>query len=95
MLQVEHPAIPEKYQLMVSSPGLERPLISAEHYQSAVGRMIKVTLRQVINGAKRYKGILLTSDENQVTIETPQGEYAFKLSEIAKANVVWTKEARK
>ena len=41
--------------LEVSSPGLDRPLKTDAHFQRFLGQDIDVTLRQVLNGRKKYR----------------------------------------
>ena len=46
------------YTLEVSSPGLERPLRTAEHFSGAIGETITVRLTTKVDGARRVKGTL-------------------------------------
>jgi ribosome maturation factor RimP len=44
--------------LEVSSPGLDRPLRTPEHYARFVGVEIDITLRMPFQGRKKYRGVL-------------------------------------
>jgi ribosome maturation factor RimP len=45
--------------LEVSSPGLDRPLKTAAHYQRFQGQEIEITLVQAFQGRKKYRGLLV------------------------------------
>ena len=53
---------PDNYYLEVSSPGLERPLKTAEAIEAAVGSYINVSLYQSIDKKKMFEGDLLSFD---------------------------------
>ena len=44
--------------LEVSSPGLDRPLKTLANYQQYLGRAVKVRLNRVIEGRKRFDGVI-------------------------------------
>ncbi|MFN4265484.1 MAG: ribosome maturation factor RimP [Aquabacterium sp.] len=44
--------------LEVSSPGLDRPLRTAQHFERYQGELIEITLKAPFQGRKKYKGIL-------------------------------------
>src|SRR6202008_661603 len=53
--------------LEVSSPGVERPLRTPQHFAAAVGQ--KVALRVIDErGARRVSGVLLAADDDGITI---------------------------
>lgn len=59
----------EGYMLEVASPGAERPLKKAEHFQSAIGEYILVKLYQKIEGEKEFVGDLVKFEDNTLTVE--------------------------
>jgi ribosome maturation factor RimP len=59
MLDVEDP-VPTAYSLEVSSPGLDRPLRTAAHFQRYLGETAKVTLSEPLAGRRNFKGVLRT-----------------------------------
>ncbi len=67
MLDVVDP-IAQEYILEVSSPGAERPLKKKEDYIKSIGKNIFVTLYEPLNGVKSYEGILLSFEENKITL---------------------------
>ncbi|HEN2461901.1 TPA: ribosome maturation factor RimP [Streptococcus agalactiae] len=60
---------PEQYMLEVSSPGLERPLKTAEALSNAVGSYINVSLYKSIDKVKIFEGDLLSFDGETLTID--------------------------
>lgn len=48
--------------LEVSSPGLDRPLRTAAHYDRFIGTEVDITLKVAFNGRKKYRGILRSVD---------------------------------
>jgi ribosome maturation factor RimP len=78
------------YHLEVSSPGLDRPLLTPEHYQRFIGNRIKITLRQPNNdGRKNFTGELLaiTADQ-QVELRVDKEIFILNLNDIEKANLI-------
>jgi len=51
-------AEPEEYTLEVASAGLERPLLSIEHYARFQGKRAKVKTRVPLDGSKTHRGII-------------------------------------
>ncbi|MBF7095017.1 ribosome maturation factor RimP [Streptococcus sp. HF-1907] len=60
---------PEQYMLEVSSPGLERPLKTAEALENAVGSYVNVSLYKAINKVKIFEGDLVAFDGETLTID--------------------------
>lgn len=52
-------AVPERYVLEVSSPGLDRPLKKRGHFEQYVGEQVEVRLYAARDGRKRFIGPLL------------------------------------
>ena len=74
------------YYLEVCSPGLERELTRAEHYEKLTGQQISIKLYSAKDGQRTFTGRLVSYGET-VTIETAEGERAFTKKEISKANL--------
>ncbi|ACG61811.1 hypothetical protein Sez_0439 [Streptococcus equi subsp. zooepidemicus MGCS10565] len=60
---------PDQYMLEVSSPGLERPLKTAESLKAAVGSYINVSLYRAIDKVKVFQGDLVAFDGDILTID--------------------------
>ena len=81
----EQDPIPGKYTLEVSSPGLERPLRTPAHFESAIGSMVSVKTVPNYDGERRLKGILRSADAQGVTVDELQVAY----DDIDKARTVF------
>jgi len=69
--------VPGRYTLEVSSPGLERNLRRAEHYQREVGKTVSLRLHTAIDGARRFQGILAAATPQEITLHIlPEGKRA-------------------
>ena len=55
VLEVEDP-IDQAYILEISSPGIDRPLTRETDFTRFAGEQVKVTLLQMQDGQKRFKG---------------------------------------
>lgn len=63
-----HDPIPGHYTLEVTSPGLERSLRTAAHFQREVGKTINVRLRDTAGADRRFQGELIAADERTFTV---------------------------
>ncbi len=82
------PELSDTYVLEVSSPGLERPLTRARHFQRFVGREIRVKTQ-----GKRLEGALLgvegDAGEERVLVRRSDGaELAIPLADVQKATLI-------
>ena len=62
LLDVEDP-LPGQYNLEVSSPGSDRTLTKLAHFERFTGETVKVQMRFPIEGRRRFRGKLLSVDE--------------------------------
>ncbi len=80
-----------RYQLEVSSPGVERTLRTPAQYQRYVGTLIAVKSAAAIDGQRRFRGILLAVDDEGITLGDETGEGAARrlaYHDIQKAHTV-------
>ncbi|MBE8596562.1 ribosome maturation factor RimP [Xenorhabdus sp. BG5] len=87
VLDVEDP-IPGLYNLEISSPGLERPLFKAEHYQRFIGEAVSLVLRMAMQNRRKWQGIIKAVDGEMITVTVDGKDEVFALSNIQKANLV-------
>jgi len=87
LLDVEDP-IAGNYNLEVSSPGLDRPLFTPEHFERFAGEEAAVTLFAPEDGRRRFKGRILGFAEGRVRMEQDGTEVSFAFENIAKARLV-------
>ncbi|MFC3394353.1 ribosome maturation factor RimP [Brenneria rubrifaciens] len=87
VLDVEDP-IAVAYNLEVSSPGLERPLFTVEHYVRFIGEEATVVLRMAVQNRRKWQGVIKAVDGEMITIIVEGKDEVFALSNIQKANLV-------
>lgn len=82
--------IPHQYSLEVSSPGVERRLRRKEDYRRFTGKEVCLRLFQPFEGRRKWQGRLVGLDqEENVVLETEQGEKRIPLERISRANIVF------
>ncbi len=69
----EHDPIAGQYTLEVSSPGLERPLRTPEHFRRAVGTRIKLKTHPSYAGPRRLSGLLEAVSSSGVQLRDDDG----------------------
>jgi len=87
LLDVEDP-LPGQYNLEVSSPGLDRKLTKVEHFQRFAGETVKVQMRFPIEGRKRFRGTLLSSNSENVVVEVDGETHSLPMATIDTARLV-------
>lgn len=87
VMDVEDP-IEGEYTLEVSSPGLDRPLYTAAQYARYIGEQINVRLRLARDGRRKFKGVILSVDGEDVRLAVDDKEYVLAVDAIDKANII-------
>jgi ribosome maturation factor RimP len=87
VLDVED-VIQGQYQLEISSPGLDRPLFTKEHFERFAGHMAKLRLAVPVEGQRKFKGRLLGVTDDNLRLEVEGEELSFPLNAIDKANLI-------
>ena len=87
LLDIEDP-VPGNYSLEVSSPGLDRKLTKVEHFQRFEGETLKVTMRFPIEGRRRFRGTLVSSDDENIVVEVDGESHSLPLTMIDTARLV-------
>ena len=87
LLDVEDP-IPGHYMLEVSSPGLDRPLVTRADFVRFTGALIKAKVTQPILGRRNFTGRLVEVDGDRIVVEVDNESYDLTLSNIEKARLV-------
>ena len=73
-----------EYEVAVSSPGLDRPLRTPQHFRNAVGR--RVTLRTPER--RRLRGEVVAAGERAVTVKTENENIEVPYEQIVRGNLV-------
>ena len=87
ILDVEDP-IADKYNLEVSSPGLDRPLFTLPQFERYIGQDIAVHLRIPVIERRKWQGKLERIEKDMVTLIVDGQEQVLVFGNIQKANVV-------
>lgn len=87
VLDVEDP-IKDAYTLEVSSPGLDRPLFTLEHFQRFEGQEVAISLRIAVANRRKWKGIIKRVNDGMITLIVDGKDETFAFSNIQKANIV-------
>ena len=95
VLDVEDP-ITDQYTLEVSSPGIDRPLTRIKDFETFEGYEAKIETYELIDGRKRFKGVLAGVEGSEVLINIEEnGEtitVGLQFDWLADAKLVLTDE---
>jgi ribosome maturation factor RimP len=89
---VEDP-VPHAYNLEVSSPGLDRPLRTADHFRRYTGETARITMHEGQDGRRRFKGEILGVEEDAdggapvVVVRVDGTEYRLPLGDVSTAKL--------
>lgn len=87
----EKDPIEGEYSLEVSSPGLDRPLTTLEHFVRFAGYEAKIETDETVEGRKRFKGMIIAADDDgNIDFEMEGKEYRIPFTAVAKAKLVLT-----
>jgi ribosome maturation factor RimP len=87
VLDVEDP-IPGHYVLEVSSPGLDRPLRTREHFEQFCDHMVNVKLQHALDGRRKFAGRLLSVDDQNIAVQIEDEVFSLEFVNIASAQLV-------
>ena len=91
VLDVEDPIL-DAYTLEVSSPGIDRPLTRLKDFETYEGYEARVETAEMIDGRKRFKGVLAGIEGNEVLINLDEGTVGLDFDWLADAKLVLTDE---
>lgn len=78
---------PGAYTLEVSSPGIDRPLRTPEHFVRFAGEQIVLTTVHAIDGRSKFTGLLEGFEDDCVLIRLEDGSVRIPYGEVKKSNV--------
>jgi len=101
VLDVEDAVPGGSYTLEVSSPGLDRKLLTEADYMRFAGSRVKLMTREPVNGTRHFEGRLERFQDGKLTLETIEGrkkqkpghghpghKVEIELANVEKANLV-------
>lgn len=93
-LDVDDP-LTDAYELRVSSPGLDRPLMSSAHFVAYAGEKALLNLSTPLMGRRKYTGVITGVEDGQVAIQCADGDHQVPLAYIKRARVLFELEVGK
>jgi len=91
VLDVEDP-ITDPYHLEVSSPGIDRPLTRLKDFEAFEGYEVKLETAEMIDGRRRFKGVLAGVEGTEVLINVNEGTIGLEFDWLSDAKLVLTDE---
>jgi len=85
----ENDTVQERYILEVSSPGLDRPLLTGADFRRSLNKSAKFFLRGMVEGKLEWDGLILSVDDFKVRIESAGRMLELPLQEIVKAKLLF------
>lgn len=80
--------IEQNYYLEVSSPGLDRELITEEHYRRYLGSVVEMKLYKAIDGKKEISAVLDDIDDDKYYLTVDDGsKIEVEKSQVAKTRL--------
>jgi len=76
------------YSVDVSSPGIERPLRTRDHFSRVIGRRVSLRTSSEIDGRKRFRGQLKGAGERAVTVGLEGTEVDIPYEAIVRGNLI-------
>jgi ribosome maturation factor RimP len=73
-LDIEDP-VSGAYNLEISSPGIDRPLVRKTDFAAAKGHIVKLETSVLLGDRKRFRGRIAETDEDKVVIARDQPAY--------------------
>ncbi len=80
--------IPGKYTLEVTSPGVERTLRTAAHFQREIGKTVAIRLADVGSDDRRVEGVLVAADDTTATVRVDDPKSAEPFDQIVKLDQI-------
>lgn len=87
LFDVEDP-LPHAYSLEVSSPGIDRPLRTAAHFQRYGGQVAKVVMAHPLGERKNFKGVIGAVEGDDVVLDVDGTEFRLPIADIGSARLV-------
>ena len=86
LLDVRDP-LPGHYNLEVSSPGINRPLVKKDDFKRFLGEKVYIKTKAMIDGRRRYRGILEKVGDKVVYVKAQDGLFPIPFDNISRARL--------
>ena len=81
-----------RYILEVSSPGIERPIIKIADYKKFIGKMVKVKCFEKINDISKFKALIESVDEMQISFKLDSEQMVVDFNNIKSCKLIVTED---
>ncbi len=79
--------MPGRYELEVSSPGVNRPLARKQDFERFAGKRVTVRTFEKVGDRRNFIGTLLGIEGDQIRIDVDGREHRVPLEEVSKAHL--------
>lgn len=86
VLDVEDP-ISGEYVLEVSSPGMDRPLFTPDHWTRFIGSPVRLRLLAPVEGRKKFAAVIKAVEGDEVLLQVDEEELKVPFTQIDRANL--------
>jgi len=85
-----------RYELEVSSPGIEHPLRTPAHFRRAIDSQVKVKTDRPVDDARVHDGVLVGADEHAIELDVDGARRSIPVAAIRSARTVadWSAELK-
>ncbi len=83
----EHDPVPGPYTLEVSSPGIDRPLRTREHFERFAGQTVTVKTKPVYGERNAWTGTLVGVEGDDVVLEVADQQVRVPFQSVQKARL--------
>jgi len=75
------------YEMIVSSPGIERKLKSPRHFELALGELVKIKLYRPINNEFSFEGVISKISANSIVLSIDNEDLIVEIENIKNAKI--------
>jgi ribosome maturation factor RimP len=78
----------QQYTVDVSSPGVERPLRTPDHFRRAVGRRVALRTADEVGGRRKFKGEVVDAGPERIRLTADGNDYDIPYDAVVRANLI-------
>ncbi|MDX6548051.1 MAG: ribosome maturation factor RimP [Gaiellales bacterium] len=81
-------ALRERFAVEVSSPGVERPLVTPEHYRRVIGNRVAIRTGDPMDGRRQFRGTLTEASDDEIELDLEGVRTRLPFAVIRRGNLV-------
>ncbi|HEY7708370.1 MAG TPA: hypothetical protein VH968_14490 [Gaiellaceae bacterium] len=78
----------QQYTVDVSSPGIERPLRTPDHFRRALGRKVALRTAGELDGRRKFKGEVVDAGPERIRLQADGNDYEIPYDAVVRANLI-------